>query len=72
MLAADTAGTDISSSYDAGTGVLTLSGSDLLAHYQQVLATITYNNTIGDPGTGSLSFGYLETRTAFRAAAPAA
>ena len=32
-------GTSITSSYNASTGVLKLSGSDTLAHYQQVLAT---------------------------------
>ncbi len=43
------AGTSITSSYNAGTGVLTLSGSDTLAHYQQVLGTVKYNNTTGSP-----------------------
>ena len=47
-LAADTTGTSISASYDSGTGVLTLSGSDTVANYQQVLRTVTYNNTAQD------------------------
>ena len=46
-------GTSITSSYNAGTGVLTLSGSDTLAHYQQVLASVAYNNTAGSPGVGA-------------------
>ncbi len=47
------AGTSITSSYNAGTGVLTLSGSDTLVHYQQVLRSITYNNTSGGPAVGT-------------------
>ena len=38
----------ISSSYSAGT--LTLSGTDTVAHYQQALRFINYNNTAGGPG----------------------
>ena len=49
VLADSVSGTSITSSYNAGTGVLTLSGSDTLAHYQQVLGTVTYNNTTGSP-----------------------
>ncbi len=55
VLMGSTVGTSISSSYNAGTGVLTLSGSDTLTHYQQVLRSITYNNTTGGPGVGSES-----------------
>ena len=40
VLAANTAGTSIVASYAAPT--LTLTGSDTLAHYQQVLRTVTY------------------------------
>jgi len=47
FLAANTAGTSITASYTAPT--LTLSGSDTLAHYQQVLRTVTYNNTSQNP-----------------------
>jgi len=50
-LAATTAGTSISASYNSATGVLTLSGSDTVAHYQQVLRTVTYNNSSQDPNT---------------------
>ena len=42
VLAADTSGTSISASY-AGS-VLSLTGSDSVANYQQVLRTITYDN----------------------------
>ena len=44
VLAASTAGTSISASY--GGGVLTLSGSDTLAHYQQVMRSVTYNDSL--------------------------
>ncbi len=38
-----TAGTSITASYDSTNERLTLSGSDTLAHYQQVLDTLTFN-----------------------------
>src|SRR5205085_228998 len=50
-LAATTAGTSISASYNSATGVLSLSGSDTVAHYQQVLRTVVYNNTSQNPST---------------------
>ena len=49
VLSADTAGTGIFASYDSSTGLLTLSGVDTVDHYQQVLRTVTYNNTSQDP-----------------------
>jgi len=45
-----TTGTAITADYVAATGVLTLSGSDSLSSYQQVLRTLRYNNTSQDPG----------------------
>ncbi len=53
LLIDNTAGTSIVSSYNSGTGVLTLSGSDTLTHYQQVLASVAYNNTAGNPGVSA-------------------
>ncbi|MGB7328872.1 MAG: DUF4347 domain-containing protein, partial [Rubripirellula sp.] len=50
VLAATTSGTSITASYAAGT--LTLSGSDTIANYQQVLRTVTYNNST-NPATGT-------------------
>lgn len=38
-------------SYDVDTGVLTLTGIDSIANYQQVLRTVTYNNTLPQPNT---------------------
>ena len=49
LLAVDTTDTDITASYDDSTGVLTLTGSDTIANYQQVLRTLTYDNTSSDP-----------------------
>ncbi|WP_210205755.1 VCBS domain-containing protein [Hoeflea marina] len=42
---------NITGSYDASTGILTLSGTDTLAHYQEVLGSITYSNSSGNPDT---------------------
>ncbi|WP_182867604.1 DUF4347 domain-containing protein [Rhodopirellula sp. JC639] len=46
-LAANTSGTSITAAYAAGT--LTLSGTDTVANYQQVLRTITYHNASSNP-----------------------
>ncbi|MBL8829429.1 MAG: cadherin domain-containing protein, partial [Planctomycetaceae bacterium] len=46
LLAADTTGTSITAAYV--NGVLTLSGADSLAHYQQVLQTVSYVNLSDD------------------------
>ncbi len=48
-LSAVTGGTSISASYNSVTGVLSLTGVDTVANYQQVLRTITYDNTAQDP-----------------------
>jgi hypothetical protein len=48
-LAAVTAGTTITASYNAGTGVLTLSGSDTVAHYQQVMDSVTFSSSSANP-----------------------
>ena len=53
ILAANTMGTAITQSYSSGT--LSLMGSDSVADYQQVLRTITYNNTLGSPGVAQES-----------------
>ncbi|MDP7014793.1 MAG: hypothetical protein QGG36_03240 [Pirellulaceae bacterium] len=50
-LDANVGGTSISKSYDSGTGVLTLSGSDTVANYQTVLRTVTYDNSSETPNT---------------------
>ncbi len=39
----------ITGSYDTGTGILTLSGTDTLAHYVTALQSITYSSTAVDP-----------------------
>jgi hypothetical protein len=51
-LSVATAGTSITAgTYNSGTGVLTLTGSDAVGHYQQVLRSLKYNNTSNTPGT---------------------
>ncbi|MBW2281607.1 MAG: cadherin-like domain-containing protein, partial [Deltaproteobacteria bacterium] len=47
LLSADTSGTAIGMSYSSG--VLTLSGADSAANYQQVLRTLTYDNVAVTP-----------------------
>ena len=54
-LAANVAGTSITGAFNSGTGVLTLSGSDTVAHYQQVLRSVTYANTSDTPDTTARS-----------------
>ena len=54
-LAPNVAGTSISGAFNSGTGVLTLSGSDTVAHYQQVLRSVTYANTSDTPDTTARS-----------------
>ncbi len=51
VLSADTTGTLISASYNSAAGVLTLTGTDTVANYQQVLRTVTYQNNSDAPDT---------------------
>ncbi len=59
VLAAVTTGTSITASYSAATERLTLSGADTLAHYQQVLQSVTFSSSSSDPTQG----GANATRT---------
>ncbi len=59
VLAADTNGTAIAASYNCATEVLTLTGSDTLADYAAVLASVTFSSSAADP-TNS---GNDDTRT---------
>jgi VCBS repeat-containing protein len=59
VLAANTAGTSITASYDAATETLTLSGHDTVAHYQQVLRTVTFASSSSTPA----DHGAYPTRT---------
>jgi len=52
VLAAVTTGTGITAKYTAATGVLSLTGKSSLAHYQQVLDTITFSSTSANPTNG--------------------
>ncbi|WP_224742345.1 hypothetical protein, partial [Cysteiniphilum sp. SYW-8] len=42
---------NITGSFNAGTGVLTLTGTDTLANYQAALRSVTYQNTSDNPST---------------------
>ena len=50
VLLFSTAGTAITASYNSTTERLTLTGTDTVAHYQQVLDSVEYNNTGENPG----------------------
>src|SRR5262249_3383880 len=52
VLAANVSGTSITSSYNAATETLTLTGSDTLAHYQQVIDSVTFSSGI-NPSNGN-------------------
>jgi lipopolysaccharide export system protein LptA len=58
VLAANTTGTAITASYNAATETLSLTGSDTLAHYSQVLDSVTFTSTSGNP----TDFGSFPTR----------
>jgi lipopolysaccharide export system protein LptA len=49
VLAANVAGTSITASYNSTTEVLTLAGSDTLAHYRQVLDSVAFSSTSDNP-----------------------
>jgi len=49
VLAANTAGTSITTSYNSTTETLVLTGSDTLADYQSVLDSVTFGSTAADP-----------------------
>src|SRR5262249_6049526 len=60
LLAATTAGTSITASYDSATERLILTGTDTLAHYQTVLAGLTFNEP---SNVNPTNFGSNPTRT---------
>ena len=53
------AGTSITASYNCATETLTLTGSDTLAHYQQVLDSVTFVTPSDNPD----DYGSAPTRT---------
>jgi ELWxxDGT repeat protein len=57
VLAASTAGTGITASYNSFTSVLTLTGVDTLAHYQTVLDSITFSS-----GDNPTNYGFNPSR----------
>ena len=58
-LAANIGVTSISANYNSGTGVLSLTGLDTVANYQQVLRTITYSNASQAPNTTDRSITFV-------------
>ncbi|MFZ6820336.1 putative Ig domain-containing protein [Undibacterium sp. Ji22W] len=59
LLSAITAGTNITSTYDSVNATLQLTGIDSLAHYQQVLRSVTYSSNSENP----TNFNLNTTRT---------
>jgi hypothetical protein len=51
----------ITGSYNSGTGVLTLSGSDTVANYQAALRSITFSNTSDNPTTATRTVSFQVT-----------
>ena len=49
----------ISGSYDAGTGILSLTGIASLTDYQTALRTVTYENTSENPNTANRSISFM-------------
>ncbi len=54
-----TAAGNITASYNATTGTLTLSGTDTIANYRQVLASLTYNNTAASANTTNRTIEFV-------------
>jgi Ca2+-binding RTX toxin-like protein len=57
-LAATTTG-NITASYSATTGTLTLTGTDTIANYRQVIASLTYSNTATSPNTTNRTIEFV-------------
>jgi hypothetical protein len=55
VLAATVTGTSITAVYNAGNGMLVLSGNDTVAHYQQVLRSATFASTSDNPTNRGLN-----------------
>ena len=49
----------IGGSYNASTGVLTLTGTASQAAYETVLGTVTYQNTSDNPSTAQRTISYI-------------
>ena len=69
-LTANTTGTSITASFSGG--VLTLSGSDTPADYQQVLRSVQYNNTSASTPSGTRTINIVATDSGSLTSTPAA
>ena len=49
----------ITGSWNASTGVMTLTGSDTLANYEAALESVTYNNTSDNPNTSERTISWV-------------
>lgn len=58
-LAANTAGTAITASFNAASGVLLLTGPDSVANFQTVLRTVRYNNSSQNPDPADRSVNFV-------------
>ena len=71
-LAAMTTGTNITATYNASTGTLSLTGTDTAADYQQVLRSVTYVDMLGAAaslGSRTLTFTVTDANSASGTAA---
>ena len=59
VLTANTSGTNITAQYNTNTGMLSLTGVDTVANYQQVLGTVTYSNTATTPDTTNRTIEFV-------------
>ncbi|MEQ8969098.1 MAG: DUF4347 domain-containing protein [Coleofasciculus sp. C1-SOL-03] len=59
VLSANTSGTNITAQYNVNTGMLSLAGVDTVANYQQVLGTVTYQNTATTPDTTNRTIEFV-------------
>ena len=50
---------NITGIWDAGTGAMTLTGSDTLANYQRALRAVKYQNTSANPNTDMRTVTFL-------------
>jgi VCBS repeat-containing protein len=60
----------ITGAYDAGTGVLTLSGTATVAQYQAVLRSVTYFNSADNPSTATRTVTFAVTDAGGLTSAP--
>ncbi|MFK8081655.1 MAG: Ig-like domain-containing protein [Granulosicoccus sp.] len=68
ILMANTTGTSIGSSYNSATGVLSLTGDQSVADYEQVLKTIRYDNASENPNVTDRTITFVASDGALQSA----